>query len=279
MQTKLLTIGVIVALMAGLTAYNRSFNQPRLTPEQIAAAKEAEANIEEASTATGEAAPATAETQTAAAEENPAVAAPPAAAPAAPAGPSPMEGLKELTAWPEEAPDVCLMKMELSNGDLLIEVHKEWAPIGAAHFYKLAKLGFYNDSRIFRVVPGFVAQTGIAAEPGLDKQWADENIPDDPATQSNAPGMITFASQMRPNTRSTQFFINTGNNANLDSMGFAPFAKVIHGMDVVTKLNSKYGDSPTRMQEPMHEQGNAFVDKTFPGLDYIKRIVLVERTQ
>ena len=122
-----------------------------------------------------------------------------------------------------------------------IEVHRDWAPNGADRFYNLVKNGFYNDVRFFRVLEGFMAQFGINGDPNLSAVWRNANIKDDPVKQSNTRGMITFATA-GPNTRTTQVFINFGDNAGLDGQGFSPFGKVVSGMDVVDSLYGGYGE-------------------------------------
>jgi cyclophilin family peptidyl-prolyl cis-trans isomerase len=170
----------------------------------------------------------------------------------------------------EEAavPDVFRVKLDTSKGDVVIEVHKAWAPLGAARFHELVRSGFYNEARFFRVVPGFVVQFGMPADPALNQKWAENSIPDDPpAGQSNVPGTVTFATR-GPNSRTTQLFINLGDNSRLDSQGFTPFGRVVEGMNAVTEINSGYGEGP---QQPLiRSQGNAYLKREFPELDYIK---------
>src|SRR5215469_15091400 len=120
-----------------------------------------------------------------------------------------------------QVPDVYKVNLDTTKGPVVIEVHRDWAPIGADHFYTLVKSGFYDGARFFRVVPGFVVQFGLAGDPAATAKWKDMNLPDDPVTQSNTPGMVTYATA-GPNTRTTQLFINLGNNQRLDGMGFAP---------------------------------------------------------
>ncbi len=177
--------------------------------------------------------------------------------------------------WPDKAPNIFKVKFECSHGDIVVEVHKDWSPIGAEHFFDLAKIGYYNDVRFFRVVPGFMAQFGISGDPEMTKNHGNKNIMDDPnAGQSNSPGMMTYAKTGLPNSRSTQLFINTGDNKFLDSQGFTPFAKVVEGMDVVKKINSEYREKPNQMS--IRSQGNVYLNKAFPNLDYIKRVIFVE---
>ena len=127
------------------------------------------------------------------------------------------------------------------KGAITIEVTRAWSPNGADRFYNLVKAGYFKDIAFFRVVPGFMAQFGMSGDPALTKAWAHANIADDPVKGSNTRGTITYA-MGGPNTRSTQFFINFGNNVRLDSMGFSPFGKIVEGMDVVDKINGEYGE-------------------------------------
>ena len=172
------------------------------------------------------------------------------------------------------APDVFQVNMDTSKGAVVIEVHREWAPLGADRFYELVKSGYYDGARFFRVLPGFMAQFGIAADPKVTAKWKDANLQDDPVKQSNTPGMVTFATA-GPNTRTTQMFINTGENARLDGQGFAPIGKVTSGLDVVQGFYSGYGEGAPQGNGPaqglIEEQGNAYLEKGFPQLDYIKK--------
>ncbi len=152
-------------------------------------------------------------------------------------------------------------------------VSRDWSPNGAARFYNLVKLGFYDGSRFFRVVPGFVAQWGIHAdgEPVMGR-WRNAKFPDDPVKESNARGRLSFA-MAGPASRTTQVFVNLGDNARLDAMGFAPFAEVVEGLDVVLALSSAHGQKPD--QAKIQREGNAYLDREFPGLDSITRAEIV----
>lgn len=171
-----------------------------------------------------------------------------------------------------KAPEVFQAKFVTTKGDFVVEVTRAWAPLGADRFYNLVKHGYFTDAAFFRNIPGFMVQFGLSADPEVNKVWHNANIKDDPGNQSNAPGMITFATA-GPNTRTTQLFINFGNNTFLDSQGFSPFGKVISGMDVVQKLYSGYGERPD--QGSITNQGKAYLDKNFPNLDSIKSAAIV----
>ncbi|HYV97057.1 MAG TPA: peptidylprolyl isomerase [Gemmatimonadaceae bacterium] len=172
------------------------------------------------------------------------------------------------------APDSFRVKFETSRGNFTVEVHRSWAPLGADRFYALTQSGFFNDERFFRVVPGFIVQWGMNGDTTLNKKWADRRIPDDPVTQSNKRGTVTFASQMRPGTRSAQLFINFADNPPLDANGFAPFGSVVDGMKVVDALYAAYGEKPD--QTRLGKEGNAYLKQEFPKLDYIKSATVMK---
>lgn len=188
-------------------------------------------------------------------------------------GPSGKAAIPGPEAAKERAPDRYKAKFATSKGDFVIEVQREWAPHGADRFYNLVKIGFYDNTRFFRVMPGFVVQWGIHADGNaVMSRWRDANIPDDPVKESNKPGTISFATS-GPNSRSTQVFINYGDNAKLDAMGFSAFGKVVQGMDVVTAIHSGYGQTPDQSQ--IQTQGNAYLEREFPKLDYVKKAEIV----
>jgi peptidyl-prolyl cis-trans isomerase A (cyclophilin A) len=175
------------------------------------------------------------------------------------------------------AGDVFRVKLETSAGDFVIEVHRDWAPLGARRFEELVRKKYFDDSRFFRVVAGRWAQFGIAGNPKVAQKWRHRTIADDVLKQSNALGFIGFANT-GPNTRSTEVYINLGDNSarNDKEAGFAPFGKVVEGMEVVEKLYSGYGESSgggmrAGKQEKMFEEGNAYLDREFPKLDKLVR--------
>jgi peptidyl-prolyl cis-trans isomerase A (cyclophilin A) len=190
----------------------------------------------------------------------------------APASPNPK--LTDPAALNETAPETYRAKFTTSKGDFVIEVTRAWAPHGADRFYNLVKNGFYDDQRFFRVVYGFMVQWGIHGDPALNSVWSVARIPDDPVTQKNLRGYVTFATA-GTNTRTTQVFINYADkNTSLDSQGFAPFGKVVEGMEVVNKLFSAYGEGAPSGHGPdqnrIQKEGNAYLTKSFPKLDFIK---------
>ena len=169
------------------------------------------------------------------------------------------------------APATFKVRLETTKGDVVMTVTREWAPRGADRFYNLVKAGFYDGVAFFRVIKGFMAQSGIHGDPKIAARWSDASIQDDPVGESNTRGMVSFATA-GPNTRTTQFFINFADNSRLDQMGFAPFGKV-DNMRVVDGLYSGYGEGAPRGRGPsqprIRNEGNDYLKKDFPRLDYI----------
>ena len=177
----------------------------------------------------------------------------------------------------EKAPDSFKVKFETTKGDIVLEVTRAWSPHGADRFYNLVRIGYFRDIAFFRMVPSFVAQFGIHGDPRVNRAWRQANIKDDPVKQTNRTGTVSFANS-GPNSRSVQFFINTADNngvrLDLDKMGFSPFAKVVDGMDVVTKLNTEYRERPK--QQHIQSQGNEYLREYFERLDYITRATILK---
>jgi peptidyl-prolyl cis-trans isomerase A (cyclophilin A) len=182
----------------------------------------------------------------------------------------------EVAALP---PPVYKVDFDTSRGTFVVEVHNDWGPYGSARFYELVRNGFYDGDRFFRVVRGFVVQFGINGDPGVNRNWASSSIPDDPRTQHNERGTLTYAATGRPNSRATQLFINLGDNSqSLDHQGFEPIGKVISGMEVVDDIYAGYGEMAPRGPGPDTNQiqieGNAYLTRQFPHLDYIKKVLI-----
>ncbi len=181
------------------------------------------------------------------------------------------------SALTEHAPLVYKVKFDTSKGPFEVEVHRDWAPAGADRFYNLVKNGFFDNTRFFRVVSGFMVQFGLNGDPNVSAQWRQARINDDPVKQSNTRGMVTFATA-GPNTRTTQVFINFGDNNRLDGMGFAPFGQVVSGMNVVDALYSGYGEGAPGGNGPeqgrVQQEGNAYLTKDFAKLDFIKKATI-----
>ena len=181
-------------------------------------------------------------------------------------------GLTHPAMLKAKAPDVYEATFTTTKGDFVVQVTRSWAPNEADRFYNLVKHGYFSGVEFFRVVPGFVVQFGLTGSPAINKAWESATIKDDPVSQTNAAGTITFAQTGSPNSRSTQVFINLGDNAALDKsgQGFPPFGKITSGMDVVQGLYGGYADQPTNHQDEITNQGNAYLQKNFPKLDSIK---------
>ena len=223
-----------------------------------------------------------------AAAPSPTVAPGPAPAPGAPTptdAAKPAEGAAATSTHPamtdptkatEKAPDKFKVKFVTTKGDIIIEVVKSNSPAGVDRFYNLIKMGYFQDIAFFRVVPGFMAQFGIHGDPNVNRVWKDVGLPDEPVKGSNKRGTITFAKKGIPNSRSVQFFLNLVDNPNLDGMGFAPFGQIVQGLDVLDKINSEYGEGFPRGRGPdqmrIQAQGNEYLKKDFPNLDYLKSV-------
>lgn len=183
----------------------------------------------------------------------------------------------EPAAAGEQAPDSYKVRFDTSKGEFAVMVTRSWAPLGADRFYALVKSGFYDGSRFFRVIPGFVVQFGIASDPAATAKWRDAKLADDPVKQSNLRGTISFATS-GPNTRTAQVFINLVDNARLDGSGFSPFGAVTEGMDVVQQFYSDYGEGPPMGSGPDQSraegEGNAYFAREFPKLDYVRKATI-----
>jgi peptidyl-prolyl cis-trans isomerase A (cyclophilin A) len=179
----------------------------------------------------------------------------------------------------KRAPEVFKVKVSTSRGDFVVQVTREWAPLGADRFYNLVDAGFYDECRFFRVVAGFMAQFGINGDPAVSEKWRAAKLEDDPVKEKNTRGRITFATSGK-DSRTTQLFINFGDNRRLDGMGFAPFGEVIEGMEIVDKLHSGYGEGAPRGKGPSQQQiqteGNGYLKDGFPQLDFIKSAKIVD---
>jgi peptidyl-prolyl cis-trans isomerase A (cyclophilin A) len=194
---------------------------------------------------------------------------------------APKKSLLNPAGLKETAPATFNVKFDTSAGEFVVKVTRDWAPNGADRFYNLVKNGFYDDVRFFRVISGFMVQFGINGDPAVSQQWMNARIPPDPVKQSNKKGFITYAmggGPQGPSTRTTQVFINFGDNASLDKSGFAPFGEVVKGMDVVQKISSGYGEGAPSGNGPpqgrVQTEGNAYLKKDFPKMDYVKKATI-----
>ena len=198
-----------------------------------------------------------------------------ASAPAAAPRPGYDRALLRAALLKDKAPDTFQVKFTTTRGDFVVAVTRAWAPIGADRFYNLVKHHYYDNASFFRVVPNFVVQFGLSAYPPVSAAWSKANINDDPVTQSNKRGYLTFATA-GPNTRTTQVFISLKDNAGLDRQGFAPFGVVEgQGMKVVDMFYDQYGDNAGPDQGQIEKEGKAYLDKGWPKLDSIKTAALI----
>lgn len=176
-----------------------------------------------------------------------------------------------------QAPDSFRTRFSTTKGDIVIAVHRAWAPRGADRFYNLVRSGYYDGVRFFRVIPGFMAQFGIHGDSTVTSGWRERRIPDDPVRRTNIRGMVTFATA-GPGTRTTQVFINYRNNDQLDGMGFAPFGQVVEGMEVVDSLYGGYGEGQPRGRGPdqyrLNIEGESYLARQFPRLDKINKATI-----
>lgn len=246
---------IIAILLLGVTGCGEEPEPPRRTkaPERPSVEKKPEKKTESPSAMPAEK-PKPAET-----EEKP----------KAPPSPVPKVLLDAaLPEWSQTAPNQFKVKFATGKGDFTVEVHRDWAPRGADRFYCLVKNGYYDGVRFFRVVAGFMVQFGIHAAPEVNAVWKNATFPDDPVVEKNVRGTISFATR-GANSRTTQIFINFADkNVRLDGMGFAPFAQVVEGMDVVDKIYDGYGERPN--QQRIQAEGNEYLNADFPNLDFVK---------
>ena len=192
-------------------------------------------------------------------------------------------GLRDPSQAKFKAPDEpFFVEFETTKGNFVIEVDREWAPNGADRFYSMVKVGFFNKVAIFRAIDGFMFQFGIHGDPAVAKAWKNASIKDDrPNGKSNVPGTISFAQTGAPNSRSSQMFVNLGNNGALDvgrngGAGFYPFGKVVKGQDVIKKINTEYGENRGNVQGEFIAGGNGYIQKKFPNIDFIKQAKLIK---
>jgi peptidyl-prolyl cis-trans isomerase A (cyclophilin A) len=188
-------------------------------------------------------------------------------------------GTSKKSAEMKQAPPEFKVKLATTKGDVVILVHRDWSPLGADHFYELTQMHFYDGTRFFRALKGFIVQWGINGDPKVNKDWSVIPIHDDPPKVSNKVGTVVYAAA-GPNSRTTQLFINLGDNSRtLDPQGFTPFGEVIQGMDNVMKLYMGYGEGPPGGTGPdqaaIADIGNPYLEEHFPKLDYIKTVRVV----
>ena len=180
--------------------------------------------------------------------------------------------------WSAHAPAMVTADIETSRGTITVELVRDWAPVGVDRFYNLARAGYYDDTRFYRVLYGFVAQFGIAANPAAANLWGRTTMRADSVRTSNVRGTLAYA-QFKPTDRTTNVFINLRDNLNLDTLGFAPIGRVLAGMDVADSLYSSYGELP--ISEPplgdvkrLYAESNKYMDSKYPKLDRILKITI-----
>ena len=181
-----------------------------------------------------------------------------------------LEKLKDPTQLTEQAPDQYRARFDTSKGVFVVAVTREWAPLAADRFYNLVKNGFYDDSRFFRVLSGFMAQWGLHADASVQSAWRTANLKDEPVKKSNTRGFVSFTRESSPNSSYTMIFINYKDNSYLDADGFAPFGEVVSGMDVADQLYSGYGRQNVPDQRRIVRDGNAYLQAEYPMLDFVK---------
>jgi len=185
----------------------------------------------------------------------------------------------EAPAMNRRSPASFRVRLETSKGAMMVEVRRDWAPRGADRFYNLVRNGYYDDARFFRVISGRWAQFGIHADPRIATVWRTATIPDDPPRESNRRGTIGFAFAVADG-RATQVYFNLGDNSGtLDAQGFAPFGRVVDGVDILDRLNGEYGETAGGgirggKQDPLFAGGNEYLAREFPRLDYVKRAII-----
>lgn len=193
-------------------------------------------------------------------------------------GKKPHPGLTDPSKATEKAPDKYRVKFSTTQGEFLVDIEREWAPLAADRFYNMVKIGYFQEVSFYRVVRGFIAQFGFSGDPAVNKAWTDHFMADDPVKIPNSAGTLVFANRGGRNTRTNQFFFNTESNTNLDPMGFAPFGKVVgDGLEVVKSLYAGYGERGPN-QGVLNLRGNEYAKASFPNLDYIKSVTL-EKTE
>jgi peptidyl-prolyl cis-trans isomerase A (cyclophilin A) len=178
--------------------------------------------------------------------------------------------LKDPSQLSDTAPETFRTRVVTSKGTFVIEVQRDWAPLAADRFYNLVKHGFYDQSRFFRVLDGFMAQFGLHADPEVQSAWRTAGLADEPVKQSNTRGMVSFAKESVPNSRFTMVFVNYKDNSYLDADGFAPFGQIVTGMPVVDMLYSGYGRTNVPDQRRIVREGNVFLTAEYPKLDFIR---------
>jgi cyclophilin family peptidyl-prolyl cis-trans isomerase len=181
--------------------------------------------------------------------------------------------------WRRQAPPISRLRFETTKGVFVLELHRDWGPLGADRLYDLARAGYYDDTRFHRVNRNYIAQFGINGDPAINAAWKDRYLPDDPPRSNNARGTFAFAFKAQPNTRNTQIYINLADNHRNDAEPFTILGTVVDGMAVVDSLYSGYGENSGSgmrqgKQGPLEQGGNAFMDREYPLLDRIFHVTV-----
>ncbi len=178
----------------------------------------------------------------------------------------------------EPPPPLYRVDLATTKGDIVIEVRREWSPRGADHFYELVTAGFYDGVKFHRVMKTFVAQFGINGDPKIGQLYSMMRIGDDPPALKNKRGTITYA-KLGADSRTTEVFFNLRDNPVLDSTGFAPFGKIVEGLENADRLAYLYGELAPRGSGPdasrIHREGNVYLNRDFPRLDAITKATIV----
>ena len=181
--------------------------------------------------------------------------------------------------WRERAPDTVRVRVETTKGPFVLEAYRAWAPHGVDRLYALVRSGYFDDSRFFRALPNYIVQFGIAGDPAVARVWRERFFPDDPVRASNVRGTLGYAMR-RPDDRSTQVYINLADNSRNDTLGFAPFGRVVEGMDAVDRLYGGYAETSgggvrAGRQDSLFARGNAYLDEKYPKLDRLLRATVI----
>jgi len=183
------------------------------------------------------------------------------------------------------APDSFDVELETTKGPIVLRVHRDWAARGADRFHSLVRGGFYDGQAFFRVIRGFVAQFGLHGDTLVSEAWQERKLTDDSVRTENVRGTLTFA-RSGVNSRTTQLFINLGDNRPLDranGFGFSPIGRVVEGLGALDALNAEYSgpngrELPTGPnQDSIRARGDAYLLERFPRLDRIESARVVRR--
>ena len=263
MKRNIITLLGVIAIIVGIVVVRSAFQQTIQTEAEKKAVEDAKAKLDEAKSLPDDMK----------LKEDPANVAQAATKDEASATPVDLAKLEDIP-WADAVPETFQVKFDTTAGPIVIRSHRDWSPLGHERFYDLCKTGFFDNSGFFRVIKGFMVQFGLAADPKLTAQYNEKTLKDEPVLKSNTRGKVTFAKSGRPNSRTTQIFINYADNSRLDPDNFTPFGEVIAGMENAEKITDEYGENP--QQGSISSQGSAYLKKEFPKLDFINKVTMVE---